>query len=307
MNKETRENRKKEIAKKFNESKKRFANYKFNYIYFLQIEAKFYIGHGYNAEIANEFNYSEVYSSLEDAKNEGQSILNDKLDYFIKDNNAQYEEDRVKNIKELIKEDTISYYMSITKVDPYYRDNFFGPNKEEDNIGLIPTSITYSFDFEGNMKGKYSADYNCTDYAQGYSAFISDDDLKEGRGIKFKYGDIVHDNRFDNNYMIIKHWADTLPQGRRELWMNKYWGVCINNDGSLNDYNDDLFESDLTIVTKAENVAKNSPWAFIQELFRNQDRVKDNYWDKFWNGEINFKESKSWRDVTIEDIINMEG
>ena len=233
------------------------------------------------------------------------SYLNDELDFFIYDNNAQYDKDRTANLKGLIEEGTISYYFAITKVDPYYRDNFYGPSTEEYNIGLVPTSTTYTFDFEGNLRGHYEESYNCTKFGLGYSAFLKDEDLQEGAGLKFNYGDIVHDKRSDEDYMIIKHWSDTLRQWRRELWMNKYWGVSINKDGSLEDYCDDLFESNLTLITKTKDVANDSPWAFIYELYRNQERIKDNYWKKFWDGEINFLPSKSWKDVTIEDIINM--
>lgn len=296
---------KQEDFHRFIESKERFKNYKFSYIYFLEINAKFYNGTHPDAELVDEANYSEVYSSMEDAKKDGLSYLNDELDFFIKDNNAQYDKDRTANLKGLIDEGIISYYFAITKVDPYYRDNFYGPSTEEYNIGLVPTSTTYTFDFEGNLRGHYEESYNCTKFGLGYSAFLKDEDLQEGAGLKFNYGDIVHDKRSDEDYMIIKHWSDTLRQWRRELWMNKYWGVSINKDGSLEDYCDDLFESNLTLITKAKDVANDSPWAFIYELYRNQERIKDNYWKKFWDGEINFLPSKSWRDVTIEDIINM--
>lgn len=297
----------KEKNEQFEAMKIKFKDYKFNYIYFLQVSTEYYK----NEHLVNHRFESYVYSTIEKAIIEGKKFLDLYFNEILEDNNlkSNYEElTKLEIIKEEIKNKNLHYSFSIEKFDPYYKDNFVKPEGSESMvIGIEPATTQYFYDFKGKEIYK-EIKYGESKYGWAFVNDIFPGDENKNAGTKFNIGDLVYDMNWQPNSMHegeedrpIIMIRNRPNRSEKSLFTNTYSGIGIDKDGNLLPFYDHMQESQLKLYKRAKDIPNNSVWIFVKNLIDHYDEIKPKVFERIMNGEINFLETKSYRDINVKD------
>ena len=299
-----------EQNKKFEEMKLKFKNYKFNYIYFLQVSVEYYK----NCYSTINRGGSYVYSTMDKALEEGKKYLNLYFNEVIENNNLlevygydNFSKDQI--IRQEMKTKNLHYSFSIEKMDPYYKDNFIKPEGPERMvIGVEPSSTEFIFNYKGKEQYR-KVIYSESRYGKAFENEIYPGDENLNAGTKFKIGDLVYDMNWtpdhyekekDRPIIMIRVTPD---KSENQFFTNTYGGIGIDSKGTLWPYYGHLHGSKLKLYKKAKDIPEGSVWKFVRQLVDHYDEIKQETWDKIMKGEINFLETPSFRDINIKDCM----
>ena len=132
-----------------------------------------------------------VYSNLKKAKHDGLIELNNRMNYYLKD-------DTGKTFEKYIKEERVNYDFTIMEIDDLkYTKNFNKKERKNDICGkeylkYEPTHKIYEIDYKGNINEiiyEWRIKNNSNRYKK--SATLYPSDFNEGAYEKFNIGDIV--------------------------------------------------------------------------------------------------------------------
>lgn len=246
----------------------------------------------------NEY-YTEVYSSLEKAVEDGK--------YFL---NRRYNDKGFRD-----------YEFKVTEIDLEYAEEF---SKEKLNIfdreelgKYEPTHIVYYFSINGELLYKHlKYKDKQRKYLKGFTMYL--EDFEENAGQKFKIGDIVTiKKRNEDEYYSLEYldyWTEDKLYIVRELPKKAKDQKYFNNTYSLiSTYNEDEFMKGLFTFRHYEkdiekydvNMDGNSPIGFLQKIIKNEIAVTSETWTKLKTGQIlleqdcykslpEFKEGENW-------------
>ena len=155
-------------------------------LYILEVQFYDYENFGIDTEpVVN------VYSNLKKAKHDGLIELNNRMNYYLKD-------DTGKTFEKYIKEERVNYDFTIMEIDDLkYTENFNKKERQNDicckeYLKYEPTHKIYEIDYKGNINEiiyEWRIKNNSNRYKK--SATLYPSDFNEGAYEKFNIGDIV--------------------------------------------------------------------------------------------------------------------
>jgi len=159
-----------------------------------------------------------VYSDFNRAKYDGLIELNNRMNYYLKD-------DTGKTFEKYIKEERVNYDFAIIEIDDLkYTENFNKKERKNDICGkeylkYEPTHKIYEIDYKGNINEiiyEWRIKNNSNRYKK--SATLYPSDFNEGAYEKFNIGDIV---KVKNEALeeCLNAFGDMNQKGKKKLFV----------------------------------------------------------------------------------------
>ena len=95
--------------------------------------------------------YSNVHSTLKKSVEDGLCWLNKRLHNLYQHSEYSNQEHNL-TLQDMIRNGEIQYSFKVTRISPYYADNFELPNEEDNCKDLRPTHTIFNYDLQGNLE-----------------------------------------------------------------------------------------------------------------------------------------------------------
>lgn len=96
--------------------------------------------------------YSNVHSTLKKSIEEGLHWLNNRLKDLYQQSDYCTQDEKSLTLQDMLENEEIYYSFTVTRLSPYYADNFDIPNTESECKNLRPTHTVFNFDLDGKLK-----------------------------------------------------------------------------------------------------------------------------------------------------------
>ena len=245
--------------------------------------------------------YSGVYGTLKKAVEEGLWFINRRFkDIYQQSDYCTNEKDSL-TLEDMIEDKMIYYNFTVTKLSPYYADNFETPGSEYKCKNLRPTHTILHYDYRGNLKYK-DIQYLNKDGGIGYVIKRYKDD-DENKPNKFNIGDFVtvinEDIPKDQVFVV-----SGVPRRNDPMvyFENTYCLSTITN-GCKFEFCHDYNESKLL---KYDGVLdKNSPLILLQKYYRDEIEIDEEIMKKIELNEIILNIKPTYMDISqIREVLN---
>lgn len=187
----------------------------------------------------------------------------------------------------------IYYYFTVTRLSPYYADNFEIPGSEYKCKNLRPTHNIFHYDYKGNLKYK-ELQYLDKDGGIGYTITRYKDD-DERKPNKFKLGDFVTviDENISKDQVFV---VNNVPKRNDPMryFENTY---CLSTiyDRCKFCFYEEFNESKL--VKYNGTIDKNSPFILLQRLYKGEIKLDKEIIRQIEKGEILLNTRPTFLDI----------
>lgn len=253
---------------------------------------------------------SNVYSSLEKAKEEGIKNLENEFKYFLIPRDKKFEE---MEMEELFRINNFDYDFTIVEIpDLEYAESFdmkeFDIEHEED-YKEEPTHIRYEFDYMGNLIERTLEYRHKNDIWRNETCITQyPEDLEEGAGEKFKIGDVVKVRNWEKYNYIEDHVVGSVAEKLfvvrwlpRKKANQKYFR---NTYALISIYNSELFtfEYHEKDIEKYEGeVDRLSPIGILQRIIKEDKAIGREQWNDLKIGKVSFDTRKNYKEYLLEE------
>lgn len=247
----------------------------------------------YDSLVEKDSYYSGVYGTMKKAVEEGKWFLERRFKDIFENSNYCTKEDKDYTYEDLLNDGYMSYNFKVTKLSPYYAENFEAPGREYMCRDLRPTHTVYYYDYRGNLEF-YNLEYLDRDGGFGYVTRRYKGD-NEKQPNKFNIGDFVTviDDDFPADQVFVVYYVPVKNDPYR--FFNNTYGVASVFDGCKFDYYHDYNESKL--IKYDGIVDKNSPLMFLQKLYRNEIQIDKEIMKQIENREILLNTKPTFMDI----------
>lgn len=96
--------------------------------------------------------YSNVHGTLKKSVENGLCWLNNRLKDIYQESDYCTQDKKSKTLQDMLEDGEIYYSFTVTKLSPYFADNFEIPSTEEECKSLRPTHTIFNYDLDGKLK-----------------------------------------------------------------------------------------------------------------------------------------------------------
>lgn len=252
-----------------------------------------------------------VFLDLKSAVKAGKKILKEQLKELWK---TDKDFDLFKNIGEYVNpyEEKASYVFTVREIEPD-KIKSWQMNESTDDVEDFrntvnnPLFIEWDFDYNGNLRERIMCRVDSKNRLSGggwrwddYSGvtFMPEDELPEA-GTKFKLGDFVVEKQ-DGKYQRLNRGVYIIagcPERDENGLRTENFYTCNYIDfgyfGYLN--HDHLHESKLELYTGDVS----SAYKWLSDVFAGRIKISEEDKKRIFNGEVNFAEEISYKDIKI--------
>ncbi len=260
-------------------------------VYHLEVQAN---STRYGELIENNSYYSDVFSTLKKAINEGKDFLERRIRILYE--NSGYcvaEDENPLTIQDMINDGEIYYTFTVTEINPEYADSFRIPDAEYKCRDLEPTHIKNYYNMYGKLK------YSDIEYRGPWSYVIrrypGDDENKPN---KFKIGDFV---TVKNSYLIPEGQlciVNQVPERNNpERYFENTYTVSTILDNNWFGYCYDFNESELEPYKG--KIDKDGPFEFLRKIYTNEIQIDKETLRKIEDNEIILNLKPTYKEMNI--------
>lgn len=260
----------------------------------------------------NQF-YSNVYSTMEKAIEEGKYNLEKRMRDFYTNGYQMKGQDNITTDK-LFSIERADYIFKVVELEIEYAENFNTNLTCEELWKVKPTHIEYYYDYKGELESKH-IQWKVKQRTLKEEIRMNKEDLVKGAGTKFKVGDIVIVNsEFDKNLtykklFVIKS-VPTKIDGI-EYFKNRYKVISTYDREALLSGIFTLEYNENELRKYDKKIKHNSPINLLQRIILGDISVSHEMWQDMENGVVSFDERINYqeylREVLKGEKINENG
>lgn len=257
----------------------------------------------YGSLVEKDSYYSNVHGTMKRAVEEGKRFLERRFKDIFENSSYCTKEDKDYTYEDLLNDGYMCYHFKVTKLSPFYADNFEKPKMEYMCRDLRPTHTVYYYDYKGNLKF-YDLEYWHKDGGIGYVTRRYKED-NEKQPNKFNVGDFVTviDDDLPSNQVYVIYSVPVRNDPHR--FFDNTYGLSTIRDGCKFSFYHDYNESKLLKYNGEVDI--NSPLIFLQKLYRNEIQVDKEIMKKIELNEIILNTKPTYMDIPqIRGVLNDE-